>query len=44
MTLRLAGPVPRALAWSVDFLLRAALVLVVMMIVRPLGRAAWAWC
>ena len=30
LTLRLAGPVPRALAWSVDLALRAALVLVVL--------------
>jgi uncharacterized RDD family membrane protein YckC len=39
LTLRLAGPVPRALAWSVDFLLRAALVLLVMMIAGRFGRA-----
>jgi uncharacterized RDD family membrane protein YckC len=39
LTLRLAGPVPRALAWSVDFLLRAALVLVVMMLASRFGRA-----
>ena len=39
LTLRLAGPVPRALAWSVDFLLRAAIVLVVMMIAGRFGRA-----
>ena len=39
LTLRLAGPVPRALAWSVDFLLRAAVVLVVMMIASRFGRA-----
>ena len=39
LTLRLAGPVPRALAWSVDFLLRAAVVFVVMMVARPLGEA-----
>jgi len=39
LTLRLAGPVPRALAWSVDFLLRAALVLVVSMIASRFGRA-----
>jgi uncharacterized RDD family membrane protein YckC len=31
--------VPRALAWSVDFLLRAAVVLVVMMIASRFGRA-----
>ncbi len=41
LTLRLAGPVPRALAWLVDFLLRLALVLVVMMLASQLGRAGW---
>lgn len=39
LTLRLAGPVPRALAWSVDLLLRVAVVFVVMMIAGPLGAA-----
>jgi uncharacterized RDD family membrane protein YckC len=39
LTLRLAGPVPRALAWSVDFLLRAALVLLVMTIAGRFGPA-----
>ena len=39
LTLRLAGPVPRALAWSIDFLLRAAVVLLVMMIASRFGRA-----
>ena len=39
LTLRLAGPVPRALAWSVDFLLRAAVVLVVSIIASRFGRA-----
>jgi uncharacterized RDD family membrane protein YckC len=41
LTLRLAGPVPRALAWFVDFLLRAALVLVVSMLAAYFGRAGW---
>jgi uncharacterized RDD family membrane protein YckC len=41
LTLRLAGPVPRALAWLVDFLLRLALVLIVMMLASQLGRAGW---
>jgi uncharacterized RDD family membrane protein YckC len=41
LTLRLAGPVPRALAWLVDFLLRLAVVLVVMMLASQLGRAGW---
>jgi len=39
LTLRLAGPVPRALAWSVDFLLRVAVVFAVMMVAGPLGHA-----
>src|SRR5262245_56444686 len=39
LTLRLAGPVLRALAWFVDFLLRAALVLVIMMLAARFGRA-----
>ncbi|MEA3194535.1 MAG: hypothetical protein QOD26_2868 [Betaproteobacteria bacterium] len=39
LTLRLAGPVPRALAWAVDLLLRVAVVLVVLLIAAPLGRA-----
>jgi uncharacterized RDD family membrane protein YckC len=41
LTLRLAGPVPRALAWSVDLALRLALVLLVMTLAAPLGRAGW---
>src|SRR5262245_50863614 len=39
LTLRLAGPVPRALAWTLDFLLRAAVVAVVIMIAGRFGRA-----
>jgi uncharacterized RDD family membrane protein YckC len=39
LTLRLAGPVPRALAWAIDFLLRLGVLLVVMLIASPLGRA-----
>ncbi len=38
LTLRLAGPVPRAMAWSVDFLLRVALVLLVALLASRLGR------
>ena len=37
LTLRLAGPVPRALAWAVDLLLRVAVVFIVMMVVGSLG-------
>jgi uncharacterized RDD family membrane protein YckC len=39
LTLRLAGPVPRALAWSVDLVLRAGVVLTVWMIAAYFGRA-----
>ncbi|HEV3011031.1 MAG TPA: RDD family protein [Burkholderiales bacterium] len=41
LTLRLAGPVPRALAWAVDLMLRVAIVLVVMMLAAQFGRAGW---
>jgi len=41
LTLRLAGPVPRALAWFVDFLLRAAAVLLVGLLASYFGRAGW---
>jgi uncharacterized RDD family membrane protein YckC len=41
LTLRLAGPVPRALAWSVDLLIRVAIVLAVMTVASQLGRAGW---
>jgi uncharacterized RDD family membrane protein YckC len=39
LTLRLAGPVPRALAWFTDLLLRAAVVLFIAMLASALGRA-----
>src|SRR5712692_7202410 len=39
LTLRLAGPVPRALAWAIDFALRAAAVFAVMMVALPLAHA-----
>src|SRR5260370_925845 len=35
LTLRLAGPVPRALAWAIDFALRVAAGLAVMMVAPP---------
>jgi len=38
LTLRLAGPVPRALAWLLDFLIRAAVLLVLALALAPLGR------
>jgi uncharacterized RDD family membrane protein YckC len=40
LTLQLAGPVPRALAWTIDLLLRAALVLAVSIGLGWMGRAA----
>jgi len=39
LTLRLAGPVPRALAWSIDFLIRAAAVMLVGMLASRFGTA-----
>jgi len=39
LTLHLAGPVPRALAWAIDFAIRAAVVLVVATLALRLGRA-----
>ena len=39
LTLHLAGPVPRALAWTIDFALRIAVRLMVMMLAPLLGRA-----
>ena len=39
LTLHLAGPVPRALAWAIDFLLRIAVVVVVMIAATPFGRS-----
>jgi uncharacterized RDD family membrane protein YckC len=41
LTLRLAGPVPRALAWFIDFLLRTAVVLLVAMLAAYFGLAGW---
>src|ERR1700741_1478057 len=39
LTLRLAGPVPRALAWAVDLAIRAALLFAVSMLAAALGKA-----
>jgi uncharacterized RDD family membrane protein YckC len=39
LTLRLAGPVPRAIAWAIDLVLRAALLFAVAMLAAGLGRA-----
>jgi uncharacterized RDD family membrane protein YckC len=41
LTLRLAGPVPRALAWAVDLAFRVVILMVVMMVASSLGRAGW---
>lgn len=42
LTLRIAGPVPRALAWVVDFLIRFAALVALSMVVGFLGRFGWA--
>jgi uncharacterized RDD family membrane protein YckC len=39
LTLHLAGPVPRALAWAIDLVLRIGVVFVVQMIALPLGKS-----
>jgi uncharacterized RDD family membrane protein YckC len=39
LTLRLAGPVPRALAWSIDLAIRVALVFAVSLAASALGKA-----
>src|SRR2546430_3585404 len=41
LTVRLAGPVPRAMAWAIDLAIRAGIVLAVMMIALQFGRAGW---
>ena len=41
LTLNLAGPVPRALAWAVDFFLRALVVLGAVMVAGYFGAAGW---
>jgi uncharacterized RDD family membrane protein YckC len=41
LTLRLAGPVPRAMAWAIDLAIRAAIVLAVMAGALQFGRAGW---
>jgi uncharacterized RDD family membrane protein YckC len=40
LTLQLAGPVPRALAWTIDFFLRAAIIMALSMAIGRFGRAA----
>ena len=41
LTLRLAGPVPRALAWAVDLAIRVGIVLVITLVASQFGRAGW---
>lgn len=41
LTLRLAGPVPRAFAWAIDLAWRVAVVVAVMIPAMQLGRAGW---
>jgi uncharacterized RDD family membrane protein YckC len=41
LTLRLAGPVPRAMAWAVDLAIRAGIVFAVMSVALQVGRAGW---
>jgi len=39
LTLRLAGPVPRALAWAIDLAIRGAVLFAIAMLASALGRA-----
>jgi uncharacterized RDD family membrane protein YckC len=41
LTLHLAGPVPRALAWAIDLAMRIGIVLVISIAAMQLGRAGW---
>lgn len=41
LTLHLAGPVPRAMAWAIDLAIRVAIVLAVMIGALQLGPAGW---
>ena len=41
LTLHLAGPVARAMAWAIDLAIRAAIVIVVMIGAMQLGQAGW---
>ena len=41
LTLHLAGPVPRAMAWAIDLAIRIAILLAVMAGALQLGRAGW---
>lgn len=41
LTLHLAGPVPRALAWAIDLAIRIGIVLAIWIPAAQLGRAGW---
>jgi uncharacterized RDD family membrane protein YckC len=41
LTLRLAGPVPRASAWVIDLMIRVGIVLGVSFVFSTIGRAGW---
>jgi uncharacterized RDD family membrane protein YckC len=41
LTLHLAGPVPRALAWAIDLAIRVGIVVVIWIPAAQLGRAGW---
>jgi len=41
LTLHLAGPVPRAIAWAIDLAIRFAIVIAVMIGALQFGRAGW---
>jgi uncharacterized RDD family membrane protein YckC len=41
LTLHLAGPVPRAMAWAIDLAIRIGIVLAVMTVALQFGQAGW---
>lgn len=41
LTLHLAGPVPRAMAWAIDLAIRIVIVFAVMTVALQFGRAGW---
>jgi uncharacterized RDD family membrane protein YckC len=41
LTLHLAGPLPRAMAWAMDLAMRIGIVLAVVLVALPIGQAGW---
>src|SRR5262245_37921859 len=41
LTLHLAGPLPRAMAWAIDLMLRVAVLLALTVVLATAGRSGW---